>query len=331
MTNLRPLNVFLCHSSQDKPAVQRLYQRLSIEGWISPWLDVEKLIPGQDWNYEITRAVRSADVILVCLSRSSITKEGYIQREINMALDIAKEKPKGTIFVIPLKLEDCDIPEDLNKWQWINYFSDQDISNQSFFRDRLNESHQKLLDALKLRTRSLPDVANLLERSLLGGKAEYEISNKNFQPRCLRVFISYGSDAVEVAHNFYERFNSKEWIVPWIRDINLIGADHELTNYRLNDAISYADMAFVLVSEKYMYREGFHQKEIREIRNNFLVKPEGWLYMVIVKVDNIQELPNWLKDTNYFIDYWGDNKEAALQQMENLMKEKAVQLEITPK
>lgn len=330
MTNLRQLNVFLCHSSQDKPIVQRLYQRLSIEGWINPWLDVYKLIPGQDWNYEIVQAVRSADVILVCLSRSSITKEGYIQREINMALDIAREKPKGTIYVIPIKLEECDIPDDLNKWQWIDYFGDHNEHAQDQFRDKLNRAHQKLLDALKRRAQSLPDVSALLERLLLGGKAEYENPNKSFLPRCLRVFISYSSDIVETAHSFYEVLNSKEWAVPWIRDINLVGEDPEYSLYRLKDAIRFSDIVFVLVSEKYMLRQGFHQKEIREIRDRAMEMPEGWIYMVIVKVDDIQELPSWLLDTNYFIDYWEEKKSSALQQVESLMKERAIQLEILP-
>ena len=32
----RKLRVFLCHSSQDKPIVRELYQRLNAEGWIDP-------------------------------------------------------------------------------------------------------------------------------------------------------------------------------------------------------------------------------------------------------------------------------------------------------
>jgi hypothetical protein len=43
----RKLRVFLGHSSQDKPIVRELYQRLSAEGWIDPWLDSAKLLPGQ--------------------------------------------------------------------------------------------------------------------------------------------------------------------------------------------------------------------------------------------------------------------------------------------
>jgi hypothetical protein len=43
MPEARKLRVFLCHSSQDKPAVRELYKRLGGEGWIDPWLDEENL------------------------------------------------------------------------------------------------------------------------------------------------------------------------------------------------------------------------------------------------------------------------------------------------
>lgn len=55
MLEPRKLRVFLCHSSNDKPAVRELYGRLKGEGWIDPWLDEEKLYPGQDWDLEIEK------------------------------------------------------------------------------------------------------------------------------------------------------------------------------------------------------------------------------------------------------------------------------------
>jgi formylglycine-generating enzyme required for sulfatase activity len=118
----RPLRVFLCHSSNDKPAVRELYQKLRAEPWIEPWLDEEELYPGQDWNMEIEKAVEAADAIIVCLSKGSITKEGYIQKEIKTALDFSDYKPEGTVFIIPVRLEDCKPPNRLSKWQYADYF-----------------------------------------------------------------------------------------------------------------------------------------------------------------------------------------------------------------
>lgn len=113
------LSVFLCHASGDKSAVRDLYEALQRDGF-DPWLDEEDLLPGQDWNYEITRAVRSSDVVVVCLSESSVSKIGYVQKEIKFALDVADEQPEGSIFIIPAKLEECDVPDRLSHWQWVN-------------------------------------------------------------------------------------------------------------------------------------------------------------------------------------------------------------------
>src|SRR6266851_829335 len=113
----RPLRVFLCHSKEDKAAVRQLYARLLTDR-IKPWLDEEDLLPGHDWQLEIPRAVRSADAVVVCLSAESVGKTGYVQKEIAFALDAAEERPEGTIFVIPARLEECAVPERLRKWQW---------------------------------------------------------------------------------------------------------------------------------------------------------------------------------------------------------------------
>lgn len=115
------LKVFLCHSSYDKPAVRSIYQKLN--SVCEPWLDEEKIMPGEDWDAAIRKAVKESHIILVCLSKSSLTKEGYVQKEIRMALDLALEKLDNTIFIIPIRLEACEVPEKLLKWQYLDYFN----------------------------------------------------------------------------------------------------------------------------------------------------------------------------------------------------------------
>lgn len=141
----RHLRVFLCHSSGDKPTVRELYRRLDAEGWIDAWLDEEKLYPGHDWNYEIELAVEAADVIIVCLTKNSVTKEGYVQRELKIVLDQADYKPEGTLFIIPVRLEECEPPQRLRRWQYADYFPQKD-------RDR---AYQRLLVSLRNRAKSL--------------------------------------------------------------------------------------------------------------------------------------------------------------------------------
>lgn len=119
---MRPLRVFLCHSVKDKLAVRELSARLKAEAWIDPWLDEDKLLPGQDWHEEIEKAVEKTDVVIVFLSNKSVTQEGYVQRELKLALDVADEKIENTIFIIPLRLEECPAPRRLRGWQYLDYF-----------------------------------------------------------------------------------------------------------------------------------------------------------------------------------------------------------------
>lgn len=114
------LNVFLSYGSEDEIAVRNIYQRLREEG-IHSWFDRENLLPGQDWDFEIKKAAKSSDAILVCLSSQSVRKEGYIQKEVKYALDIAEEKPEGTVFIIPVKLDACELPLRLQAWQWVDW------------------------------------------------------------------------------------------------------------------------------------------------------------------------------------------------------------------
>lgn len=136
----RPLRVFLCHSSDDRPQVRELYQWLRAEG-IDAWLDEENLDPGEDWALAIPRAVRNSDVVLVCLSKSSVNRAGYVQKEIRLALDAADEQPEGAIFLIPVKLEECAVPERLSRWHWV------DLPKQ--------HAREKLLRALSRRANEL--------------------------------------------------------------------------------------------------------------------------------------------------------------------------------
>jgi hypothetical protein len=138
MIDTRRLKVFLCHASQNKPAVRELYKRLAAEKWIDPWLDEENLLPGQDFDLEIYKAARDCDSIIICLSKVSVAKEGYVNKEIRRALDAADEKPDGAIYIIPLRLDDCTPSfERLKKLHYVDYF--------------VPNAHEKLLKSLRLR------------------------------------------------------------------------------------------------------------------------------------------------------------------------------------
>jgi hypothetical protein len=115
--------VFLCHSSTDKAQVRALYRRLVDDGF-DPWLDEENLRPGEPWEPAIRKAVRASDFVVVCLSRAATTVAGYVHNEIKEALDVADGQPDGRIFVIPVRLEDCVVPDRLRHLTWVDLFAD---------------------------------------------------------------------------------------------------------------------------------------------------------------------------------------------------------------
>ncbi|MCK6625115.1 MAG: SUMF1/EgtB/PvdO family nonheme iron enzyme [Anaerolineae bacterium] len=124
LTASSPLRVFLCHTAADKPAVRDLYHRLRADGF-EPWLDEEDLLPGQKWQKEIPKAVAASDVVIVCLSQAALTRAGYVQEEIKFALDVADQQPENSIFLIPLRLEECDVPHRLQGLHWVNLFDEK--------------------------------------------------------------------------------------------------------------------------------------------------------------------------------------------------------------
>ena len=134
-----PLKVFLCHAHADRDAVRALYARLTQDG-VDAWLDKANLLPGQDWELEIKKAVREADVVVVCLSKQ-FNQAGFRQKEVRLALDTAMEKPEGEIFIIPARLEECDNLESLRKWHWVDLFEE--------------DGHEMLMRALRARANKI--------------------------------------------------------------------------------------------------------------------------------------------------------------------------------
>jgi hypothetical protein len=113
--------VFLSYAVEDRERVRRLYRRLKDDGHL-PWLDVVELLPGMEWKPAIAAALRSADIAILCLSRRSIEKTGMVQVEMRQVLELLLQRPFGKIGLIPARLEECEVPEPLRAYQWVDLF-----------------------------------------------------------------------------------------------------------------------------------------------------------------------------------------------------------------
>jgi uncharacterized LabA/DUF88 family protein len=116
--------IFLSYSRSDQEAVLEVYHRLKADGFL-PWIDRFDLLPGQDFELEIRKIMRQIHVVVVFSSSESVARRGYVNREIQFALDEASKQPEGAIFIIPARLEPCDLPMRLERWNAVDLFTEQ--------------------------------------------------------------------------------------------------------------------------------------------------------------------------------------------------------------
>lgn len=153
----RRLRVFISYAKEDTVSAQNLCSKLKNDG-IDTWIDEEKLMGGKDWKLEIQKEIRDSHIILVLLSTNAVSKRGFIQKEIKIALDYADEHPEGVVFLIPARLDDCEVPIRISeKFQWVDLFKDN--------------GYKKLI-------RSLSDKANSLGFTLEEAKKAQTQKNK---------------------------------------------------------------------------------------------------------------------------------------------------------
>jgi TIR domain/Protein of unknown function (DUF3298) len=103
------LKVFVSYAKEDLALALKYYDLIALEG-ASPWLDEKQLLPGQNWGAEIEKAFSDANVVVLLLSKRSVSKRGFVQREANDAIERLRYKQPTDIYVIPLLLEACEVP-----------------------------------------------------------------------------------------------------------------------------------------------------------------------------------------------------------------------------
>jgi hypothetical protein len=101
--------IFLAHASEDKKIVRTLFERLKENG-LDPWLDEINLEPGVRWEDKIREAIKESRFFLACISRNSVSKSGFIQKELRIALNELEQKPPGEIYFIPALIDEVELP-----------------------------------------------------------------------------------------------------------------------------------------------------------------------------------------------------------------------------
>jgi len=116
--------VFVAYASEDLEMARRLAEALRAAD-CSPWLDKDRLMPGQQWTQTIERAIADADAFVACFSTRSVSKRGQFQSELRYAMECAGKRPLDDVFLLPVRLERCVVPRSIaEQVQYVDLFPD---------------------------------------------------------------------------------------------------------------------------------------------------------------------------------------------------------------
>ena len=113
-------DVFISHSSQDKPMVERLARALQQEG-LKPWFDKWDLAPGDRWREALEQAILDAPALLVCYGPSGTGP--WQAEEVRVAIEQAVKDLSRR--VIPVWLP--DYPANLETPLFLRGFQAMDL------------------------------------------------------------------------------------------------------------------------------------------------------------------------------------------------------------
>ncbi len=115
--------IFISYVREDYKIAKRLYDDLKEVKGLKPWIDTEDLRVGEDWKFRIRWEIKKSSYFLALLSSNSISKKGYAQKELKIALDIRAGYPKSEIFILPIRLDNCKPrDEELQNMHWGDLF-----------------------------------------------------------------------------------------------------------------------------------------------------------------------------------------------------------------
>jgi hypothetical protein len=122
--------VYIAYVEEDLAYALKLHDALEAAG-LRPWIDKKQLLPGQNWSSAIQRAISVSDYFVPCFSRRAVKKRGMFFAELRFALDCAGLVPLDDVYLMPIRLDDCDLPcRIVRNYQYLDMFPDWDAAIQ---------------------------------------------------------------------------------------------------------------------------------------------------------------------------------------------------------
>jgi hypothetical protein len=266
--------IFLSYAREDEEKVENLYQKLSDAGF-KPWMDKKDILPGEMWKSSVQKAIRHSGFFLVCLSANSIDKRGWIQREIRDALDIWQAMLDSDIYLIPVRLEDCEVPERLRDFQWVKLFEE--------------DGWTRLVKAIQVGMERRAEIVELEQESDKAHFAQIPVSLK--VKAMVQIFLSYTREDEEKVENLYQKL-SDAGFKPWMAKKDILPGESWKSS--IQRAIQRSDFFLACLSANSVKR-GFMQKEHRDALDIWQKKLDSDIYLIPVRLEDC-EVPERLRD-----------------------------------
>lgn len=123
--------IFISYSRSDTEYVSTLVQAFRKQGF-DVWFD-KNIITGSDWDDTIEEEIKSADALVIILSKASV-KSDNVKDEMSFAMSLGKS-------VNPIKIEDCVIPMRLARKQFLDFTK---MGHEAGFERLVKDIHSNL-------------------------------------------------------------------------------------------------------------------------------------------------------------------------------------------
>lgn len=112
-------HAFLSYCHENAAEIAELYDDL-IEAGEEVWVDKESILPGENWKDAIQLGIEQSYAMVLCLSKEvESRRESVIYSEIREAIERYRSCKPGSIYLIPVRLSECEIPRikiDATSW-----------------------------------------------------------------------------------------------------------------------------------------------------------------------------------------------------------------------
>lgn len=296
--------------------------------FIKAWFDKRNMKPGDDWDDQISEAIKNCKCLLFVLTRDSVAENSGCKPEWTMALHYKKP-------VLPLRLHtDAALPFRLGSRQYVDFsgnfeaglaqlrkhlaWMDSPAGALQALKDRLADAErglrraapgdearvkteitelkaeiqrqQELIDHPEAKSRPLPEPGKRTRNKTAEKPAKPRVGTRKKQ--ALKVFLSYAHADKNEVKALYTRLVA-DGVDAWLdKEKILPGMDWE---FETRKAVTESHVVVVCLSQQFN-QEGYRQKEVRIALEEAEKKPEGMIFIIPARLEeceNLHSLHRW--------------------------------------